>query len=106
MNGESTPDRRYDQLPSGSPYHEYVRSTADFTYAFKNVTADPTGNTAGTPIRMDLTVQDRANKDSEKYRLFFQIVPEDFGDAPPVVDILTPEAVSYTHLTLPTTPYV
>ncbi|MBI31481.1 MAG: hypothetical protein CMB72_02635 [Euryarchaeota archaeon] len=84
-------DRRYDQLPSGSPYHEYVRSTSDFTYAFKNVTADPTGNTAGTPIRMDLTVQDRANKDSEKYRLFFQIVPEDFGDAPPVVDILTPE---------------
>jgi len=84
-------DRRYDQLPSGSPYHEYVRPTADFTYSFKNVTADPTGNTAGTPIRMDLTVQDRANKDSEKYRLFFQIVPEDFGDAPPVVDILTPE---------------
>ncbi|HJM66514.1 MAG TPA: hypothetical protein QF555_03105, partial [Candidatus Thalassarchaeaceae archaeon] len=84
-------DRRYDQLPSGSPYHEYVRPTSDFTYAFKNVTADPTGNTAGTPIRMDLTVQDRANKDSEKYRLFFQIVPEDFGDAPPVVDILTPE---------------
>ena len=84
-------DRRYDQLPSGSPYHEYVRSTPDFTYAFKNVTVDPNGNTAGTPIRMDLTVQDRANKDSEKYRLFFQVVPEDFGDAPPDYSILTPE---------------
>jgi len=40
---------------------------------------------------MDLTVQDRANKDSEKYRLFFQVVPEDFGDAPPDYSILTPE---------------
>ena len=73
-------DRYYNQLP-GSPYHEYIRGTDSFSYAFRNVTVNPSGMNNGILIRIDLTVQDRANKDSEKYRMFFQVVPDSFGDA-------------------------
>ncbi len=84
-------DRYYNQLP-GSPYHEYIRGTDSFSYAFKNVTVNPNGQNNGTPIRIDLTVQDRANKDSEKYRMFFQVVPDSFGDAAAEVSITNPTA--------------
>ena len=43
-------------------------------------------------IRLELIVYDRAGKQSEKARIYFIVVGEDFGDEPPVVDITSPRS--------------
>jgi hypothetical protein len=61
----------------------------DWTYTFRNQTADPSGF-AENPIRVELEVQDRAGRDSDKFKLYFVVVPEDWGDDAPVWEIETP----------------
>jgi hypothetical protein len=66
-----------------------TENSADFSHLFKNITVDPEG--FGTlDIRIDLTVTDLAGKESEPYMMFFKVVPESYGDEPPVVEITTP----------------
>ena len=57
-----------------------------WTYRFKNSTVDE-GGFAENQIRIELIVYDQAGKTSEKYRLYFVVVPEGYGDDAPVVTI-------------------
>jgi len=72
--------------------HEFERTSAmgcDWTYTFWNQTADPSGFNENT-IRIELVVVDRAGRESAKNYMFFVVVPEDWGDEPPDVQISTP----------------
>ena len=72
--------------------HEFERTSAmgcDWTYTFWNQTADPSGFNENT-IRIELVVVDRAGRESAKNYMFFVVVPEDWGDEPPEVEISTP----------------
>jgi len=69
--------------------HTFTQSAASngmWSYNFKNVTVDSTGTTENQ-IRMELVVYDAAGKFSDKYRMYFVVVPEGFGDEPPVVNL-------------------
>jgi len=55
-----------------------------WSYKFKNITVDPTG-TVEQQIRMELVVTDKAQKFSEKFRMYFVVVPEGFGDEEPEI---------------------
>ncbi len=57
-----------------------------FAYTFSNLTTDATG-ASNTEIRIELVVFDGADKFSEKHRMYFVVVPNDFGDDEPDVDI-------------------
>jgi hypothetical protein len=61
----------------------------DWTYVFRNLTASTDGNLENE-IRVELIVYDKAGKQSEKHRMYFIIVPEDFGYEPPLFEILSP----------------
>jgi hypothetical protein len=52
-------------------------------YVFKNATVDSTGENENT-IRMELVVDDDLNQSSEKFRMFFVIVPYGLVDDEPV----------------------
>ena len=60
-------------------------ASSEFSYRFQNLTADSTG-TQENSIRMELVVYDNANKNSDRFRMFFIVVPEGFGDEAPTVD--------------------
>ena len=58
-----------------------------FAYTFSNATVkgdDPTA--PSTQIRIELVVYDGADKYSETHKMYFEIVPADFGDEIPVFD--------------------
>ena len=66
--------------------HSFVRPSGagpEWSYAFKNVTAN---NIQTNQIRLELVVTDFKGLQSEKFRMFFVVVGELFGDDPPVVD--------------------
>jgi len=76
--------------------HTFVQTDAsdgEWAYNFKNETVDSTGANENT-IRMELVTYDKAGKISEKFRMFFVIVPAGFGDEEPVVQINSPSANS------------
>ncbi|MCH1422071.1 MAG: hypothetical protein L7U62_01075 [Candidatus Poseidoniaceae archaeon] len=69
--------------------HEFVQTAASdglFAYTFSNLTTDASG-ASNTEIRIELVVFDGADKFSEKHRMYFVVVPNDFGDDEPDVDI-------------------
>jgi hypothetical protein len=69
--------------------HEFIETAASdglFAYTFRNLTTDTTG-ASNTEIRIELVVFDGADKFSEKHRMYFVVVPNDFGDDEPDVDI-------------------
>jgi hypothetical protein len=84
-------DYPVDGAPSleGNKYSVPASVTDEWSYRFQNVTVDPNGQFENR-IRVELTVIDRANKTSEKFKMYFVIVPENYGDAEPVVDISSP----------------
>ncbi len=73
--------------------HEYQVPEAAggdlWNYVFRNQTSD---GTLENQIRLELIVYDRAGKQSEKARMYFIIVGEDFGDDPPMVEITSPRS--------------
>lgn len=73
--------------------HEYQVPEAAggdlWNYVFHNMTSD---GTLENQIRLELIVYDRAGKQSEKARMYFIVVGEDFGDDPPVVEITSPRS--------------
>ena len=73
--------------------HEYQVPDAAggdmWNYVFRNMTSD---GTLENQIRLELIVYDRAGKQSEKARMYFIIVGEDFGDDPPMVEITSPRS--------------
>ena len=73
--------------------HEYQVPDAaggdTWSYVFRNLTSD---GSLENQIRLELIVYDRAGKQSEKARMYFIVVGEDFGDEPPVVDITSPRS--------------
>ena len=76
--------------------HTFVQTDAsdgEWAYNFKNETVDSTGANENT-IRMELVTYDKAGKISEKFRMFFVIVPAGFGDEEPVVQLDSPNANS------------
>jgi len=87
----------YQDYPWNNPSndfdgHTYERTAAmgcDWTYTFYNQTADPSGF-ADNPIRIELTVDDRAGRDSERVKMYFVVVPEDYGDDAPTWSIDSP----------------
>ena len=66
--------------------HTFVRPIGagpEWSYTFKNVTSN---GIQSNQIRLELQVVDYKGLTSEKFRMFFVVVGELFGDEPPVVD--------------------
>ena len=82
----------YNDEPYGefrSPKGVYVQNAAsqgEWTYTFRNVTIDSFGEQEAQ-IRIELIVTDGADNPSQKFRFYFVVVPDGFGDEEPVVDI-------------------
>ena len=68
----------------GHTFEESASSNGLFTYSFQNVTVDSSG-TAESQIRMELRVHEASGKFSDKFRIYFVVVPEGYGDEIPVV---------------------
>jgi hypothetical protein len=68
----------------GHTFEESAASNGMFTYRFQNQTVDSSG-TAESQIRMELRVYDASGKFSDKYRMYFVVVPEGYGDEIPLV---------------------
>ena len=68
----------------GHTFEETAASNGIFTYRFQNETVDSSG-TAESQIRMELRVYDASGKFSDKYRMYFVVVPEGYGDEIPLV---------------------
>tara|TARA_B100001113_G_scaffold314130_1_gene279545 strand:+ start:5291 stop:7294 length:2004 start_codon:yes stop_codon:yes gene_type:complete len=66
----------------GHTFSEPASSNGLFTYSFQNVTVSQDG-TQESQIRMELRVHDAAGKVSEKFRMYFVVVPEGSTDQPP-----------------------
>ncbi len=66
----------------GHTFSEPASSNGLFTYSFQNVTVSQDG-TQENQIRMELRVYDAAGKVSEKFRMYFVVVPEGSTDQPP-----------------------
>lgn len=79
-------DEQFDL--EGHTFTQSAASNGMWSYNFKNVTVDSTGTTENQ-IRMELVVYDAAGKFSDKYRMYFVVVPEGFGDEEPVVQLDT-----------------
>ncbi len=65
--------------------HTFTQSEASgglWSYSFANVTVDSTGTTENQ-IRIELITYDTAGKFSEKFRMYFVVVPLGFGDQEP-----------------------
>jgi hypothetical protein len=68
-----------------------------FTHRFQNITVDPNTGFEGSLIRVELTVVDQADKpslQSDKYKMYFVVVGEGYGDDEPVVDFTSPAPAS------------
>jgi len=64
-----------------------------FTHRFQNITVDPNTGFEGSLIRIELTVVDQADKPStydDRYKMYFVVVGEGYGDDEPVVDFTNP----------------
>jgi hypothetical protein len=70
----------------GHTFEQNAASNGAWAYTFRNVTVDPSGTTENQ-IRIELIVYDKAGKFSEKYRMYFVVVPDGFGDEEPVVQL-------------------
>ena len=68
----------------GHTFTQTAASDGEWSYEFKNKTVDETGTTENQ-IRIELVVYDSAGKFSEKYRMYFVVVDEGYGDEEPVV---------------------
>ena len=81
-------DKPYDDtsIPAAHTFIMPASSEGKWAYTFSNVTVDPSGQTESL-IRIELQVVDKADKLSEKYRLYFSVVPEGFGDEEPTVQV-------------------
>lgn len=65
--------------------HTFTQSAASgglWSYSFANVTVDSTGDSENQ-IRIELITYDTAGKFSEKFRMYFVVVPHEFGDQEP-----------------------
>ena len=82
-------DKPYNEDNYKLEGHTFIRpssSDGEWAYTFNNVTVDPSGQTESL-IRIELVVFDQAGKSSDKYKMYFSVVPEGFGDAEPTVQI-------------------
>jgi hypothetical protein len=82
-------DKPYNEDDYKLEGHNFITpSSSDgaWAYTFSNVTVDPSGQTESL-IRIELVVYDQAGKSSDKYKMYFSVVPEGFGDAEPTVQI-------------------
>jgi len=82
-------DKPYNEDNYKLEGHNFITpSSSDgaWAYTFSNVTVDPSGQTESL-IRIELVVYDQAGKSSDKYKMYFSVVPEGFGDAEPTVQI-------------------
>ncbi len=82
-------DKPYNEDNYKLEGHNFVipdSSDGAWAYTFSNVTVDPSGQTESL-IRIELVVYDQAGKSSDKYKMYFSVVPEGFGDAEPTVQI-------------------
>ncbi len=82
-------DAPYDDEDFDIEGHSFTQTAASdglFAYTFRNQTADTSGAST-TQIRIELVVYDGADKFSEKHRMYFEVVPDGFGDQEPDVDI-------------------
>lgn len=70
----------------GHTFEESASSNGLFSYSFQNVTVSEDG-AQENQIRMELRVYDAAGKMSEKFRMYFVVVPNDWGDDEPVFQI-------------------
>ena len=61
-------------------------SDGKWSYRFSNVTADP-NSAYESLIRIELTVFDKAGYMSDRYKMYFSVVPEGFGDTEPIVQV-------------------
>ena len=66
----------------GHTFSEPASSNGLFSYSFQNVTVSEDG-TQEQEIRMELRVYDAAGKFSEKFRMYFVVLPEGSTDQPP-----------------------
>jgi hypothetical protein len=82
-------DKPYNEDNYKLEGHNFITpSSSDgaWAYTFSNVTVDPSGQTESL-IRIELVVYDQAGKSSDKYKMYFSVVPEGFGDAEPTVQV-------------------
>jgi hypothetical protein len=82
-------DKPYNEDNYKLEGHSFIRpssSDGEWTYTFSNVTVDPSGQTESL-IRIELVVYDKAGKSSDKYKMYFSVVPEGFGDEEPTIQI-------------------
>ena len=82
-------DKPYNEDNYKLEGHTFITpSSSDGTwaYTFSNITVDPSGQTESL-IRIELVVFDQAGKSSDKYKMYFSVVPEGFGDAEPTIQI-------------------
>lgn len=68
----------------GHVYNESANSQGTWIYAFQNITVSEDG-TQQNEIRIELRVYDSEGNASEKFRFYFVVVPEDFGDDEPAI---------------------
>ena len=68
----------------GHTFEESAASNGLFQYTFENITVSQDGQSE-SQIRMELRVYDASGKFSDKYRMYFVVVPEDYGDQEPVI---------------------
>ena len=90
-------DNPWDQpgtAPQGGKTTEISSMVShSFTHRFQNITVDPNTGFEGSLIRVELTVVDQADKpslQSDKYKMYFVVVGEGYGDEEPVVDFTNP----------------
>ncbi len=81
-SAEPTLEGHVFQIPAAAGGEEW-------NYVFRNLTASPDGNLENE-IRVELIVYDKAGKQSEKHRMYFIVVGEDFGDDEPIVQFTDP----------------
>ena len=82
-------DKPYDEDNYKLEGHTFITpssSDGKWAYTFSNETVDPSGQTESL-IRIELVVFDQAGKSSDKYKMYFSVVPEGFGDAEPTIQI-------------------
>ena len=92
-------DNPYDQPGTAPPNGKETISQSSlddghkFTHRFQNVTVDPDTGFEGSLIRVELTVEDQAGTPSlqaDKFKMYFVVVGEGYGDEEPVVDFTNP----------------
>jgi hypothetical protein len=68
----------------GHLYNESANSQGSWAYAFQNITVSEDG-AQQNEIRIELRVYDSEGNASEKFRFYFVVVPEHFGDDEPAI---------------------